>query len=75
MSCGKLLIQQVIDLVIIDLEVAALDDENALLIILTIIDLMEKLLKAVNQDTLVRHPLNRWGCASIPCRASLIYIR
>ena len=43
----KLFIQQVIDLVIIDLEVAALDDEDSLFRALTLFNLLEKLLQAM----------------------------
>ena len=53
MSCGKLLIQQVIDLVIIDLEVAALDDHDAVLLLLPLVNLLEELLKAVDKDAFV----------------------
>ena len=44
MSSRKFLIQQVVDLVIVDFEVAALDDENALFKVFTLIDLSKELL-------------------------------
>ena len=43
----KLLIQQVVDLIVVDLEVAALDNEYALLRSLTLLNLFKKLLQAM----------------------------
>ena len=49
----KFFIKQVKDLIVINLEVAALDDEDSLFACLTQIDLSKELLETVNQDSLV----------------------
>ena len=65
MLSRKFLVQQVIDLIIINLEVAAFDNENSLLDALTLLNLCEELLEAMDQDALISHLLNDWGCATI----------
>ena len=49
----KLLIQEIVDLVVVDFEVAALDDDDAVLLLLPLVNLLEELLKAVDEDALV----------------------
>ena len=44
----ELLIQEIVDLVVVDFEVAALDDDDAVLLLLPLVNLLEELLKAVD---------------------------
>ena len=49
----ELLIQEIIDLVVVDFEVAALDDHDAVLLLFPLVNLLEELLKAVDEDAFV----------------------
>ena len=44
----ELLIQEIVDLVVVDFEVAALDDHDAVLLLFPLVNLLEELLKAVD---------------------------
>lgn len=50
MSSGKLLVQQVKDLVVVNLEIAALHDEDAILTHLSLFNLLKEVLKTLNQN-------------------------
>ena len=75
MRCGKLLIEQVVHLIVVDLEVAALDDKDSLFERLTLVYLAEKVLQTVDQDAFVFHLLDRGGSASVTRCAALIDVR
>ena len=49
----ELFIQEIVDLVVVDFEVAALDDDDAVLLLFHLVNLLEELLKAVDEDAFV----------------------
>ena len=61
----ELFIQEIVDLVVVDFEVAALDDHDAVLLFFPLVDLLEELLKAVDEDAFVLDALQYWRAASL----------
>ena len=74
MRCGKLLIEKVVHLIVVDLKVAALDDKDPLFKRLALVNLTEKLLQTVDQNALVFHLLDGGRSASITRCTALIDI-
>ena len=54
MSRGKVLVKQIVHLVVVDLKIAALDDEDLLPRPLALLDILVELLETVDEDAFVR---------------------
>ena len=56
----EIFVQQVVNLVVINLEVAALYDEDSVLLLLSFINLFKQMLKTVDQDAFVLDSVKCW---------------
>ena len=74
MRCGKLFIEKVVHLIVVDLKVAALDDKDPLFKRLALVNLTEKLLQTVDKNAFVFHLLDGGRSASITRCTALIDI-
>ena len=56
----EILVEQVVNLVVINLKVAALNDEDSVLLLLSFVNLFKQMLKTVDQDAFVFDSVKLW---------------